>query len=280
MFQPQLGLKGSSDRQQIDDRLVHHPHVYEFFTAARDFTPEGYRHLARAIQYVQSQGIKNIVLHHPMTFHGYHSDVVAPEKEYPDLYRFIETTTEQLIRLADDYHVQVLVHGGYSGDQVKHMVALYPSVESARQAVYQRLDRFTRAGRDQIMFENSIAPVFAYGDPDEEDEILSHHYRLAFDISHCFIGLHGDNRGLQASLKHLAPAVVHYHLVDSMGLTHDSLTLGTGKVDWAPVLPLLNPHATSIYEINLRDQSNCQEQLDSHTYLCQIARHLRKKEKN
>ena len=275
MFKPILGLKGSSTRVQIDDRLQHHPSVYEFFTAASDFTPDGYRHLYDAIQYVQSQGIHRIILHHPMKFGNHHSDVVAPERYYPDLYRFIETTTEQLIRLGHDLNVRVLVHGGYSGPEVEHMVNLYPSVEDARQAVYHRLDRFADEGGDQIMFENSIAPVFAYGHPDQEDEILAHHYRLAFDTSHCFIELHGDNTGLQHSLRHLAPAVVHYHLVDSMGQTHDSLQLGKGKIDWAPVLPLLNPAATSIYEINLHDQTNCKEQLASHEYLLDIYRQLK-----
>ena len=275
MFKPILGLKGSSTRVQIDDRLQHHPSVYEFFTAASDFTPDGYRHLYDAIQYVQSQGIHRIILHHPMKFGNHHSDVVAPERYYPDLYRFIETTTEQLIRLGHDLNVRVLVHGGYSGPEVEHMVNLYPSVEDARQAVYHRLDRFADEGGDQIMFENSIAPVFAYGHPDQEDEILAHHYRLAFDTSHCFLELPGDNTGLQRSLRHLAPAVVHYHLVDSMGQTHDSLQLGKGKIDWAPVLPLLNPAATSIYEINLHDQTNCKEQLASHEYLLDIYRQLK-----
>ena len=275
MFKPILGLKGSSTRVQIDDRLQHHPSVYEFFTAASDFTPDGYQHLYDAIQYVQSQGIHRIILHHPMKFGNHHSDVVAPERYYPDLYRFIETTTEQLIRLGHDLNVRVLVHGGYSGPEVEHMVNLYPSVEDARQAVYHRLDRFADEGGDQIMFENSIAPVFAYGHPDQEDEILAHHYLLAFDTSHCFIELHGDNTGLQRSLRHLAPAVVHYHLVDSMGQTHDSLQLGKGKIDWAPVLPLLNPAATSIYEINLHDQANCKEQLASHEYLLDIYRQLK-----
>lgn len=278
MFQPQLGLKGSSSREQIDDRLRYQPQVYEFFTAANDFTPEGYQHLREAIQYVQSRGVRHIVLHHPMSFGEYHADVVAPEKDYPELYRFIEETTTQLLRLADDLDVQVLVHGGYAGPTVEHMVALYPSVQAARDAVYQRLDRFARAGGDHIMFENSIAPVFAYGDPAQEDEILAHHYRLAFDTSHCFIELHGDNQGLQASLSHLAPDVVHYHLVDSLGQTHDSLTLGTGKIDWAGVLPRMNPQASSIYEINLHDQGNCQEQLASHAYLSRLAVQLTKQE--
>lgn len=274
MYSPLLGLKGSSNRQQIDDRLQFHPDVYEFYTDVNDFTPEGYRHLDEAVQYVQSKGITNIVIHHPMVFKQWHSEVVAPEKDFPELYRFIETSTEQLINLAKKRNIQVLVHGGYSGEEVQQMVDLYPNVEAARQAVYSRLDRFAKAGGDHIMFENSIAPVFAYGDPEQEDEILAHNYRLAFDTSHCFIEMHGDNKALQASLKHLRDHVVHYHLVDSMGQTHDSLQLGKGKIDWAPVLKLLNPKATSIYEINLKDQSNCREQVASHRYLTKIAQEL------
>lgn len=274
MYLPLLGLKGSSNRQQIDDRLQFHPDVYEFYTDVNDFTPEGYHHLDEAVQYVQSKGITNIVIHHPMVFKQWHSEVVAPEKDFPELYRFIETSTEQLINLAKKRNIQVLVHGGYAGEEVQQMVDLYPNVEAARQAVYSRLDRFAKAGGDHIMFENSIAPVFAYDHPEQEDEILAHNYRLAFDTSHCFIEMHGDNKTLQASLKHLRDHVVHYHLVDSMGQTHDSLQLGKGKIDWAPVLKLLNPKATSIYEINLKDQSNCREQVASHRYLTKIAQEL------
>lgn len=274
MNSPLLGLKGSSDRKQIDDRLQYHPDVYEFYTDATDFTSDGYRHLDEAVQYVQSKGIDKIVIHHPMVYRKWHSEVVAPEKNFPELYRFVESSTEQLIALAKKRDIQVLIHGGYAGKEVQDMVNLYPSVEDARQAVYKRLDRFAKAGGNHIMFENSIAPVFAYGHPKQEDEILSHHYRLAFDTSHCFIEMHGDNQALQASLKHLRDHVVHYHLVDSMGKTHDSLQLGKGKIDWAPVLKLLNPKATSIYEINLRDQQNCREQIESHRYLTSITKKL------
>ncbi|MBA2913908.1 TIM barrel protein [Limosilactobacillus frumenti] len=274
MFLPMLGLKGSSARQQIDDRLQYHPQVYEFYTNAADFTPEGIKHLDDAVQYVQSKGIKHIVIHHPMVYQQWHSEVVAPESAYPDLYRFIEKSTAALLKIADNRNIQILVHGGYSGDEVEEMIAHYPSLHEARQAVYKRLDRFAKDGGNHIMFENSIARVFAYGDPEQENEILSHHYRLAFDTSHCFIEMHGDNQALQKSLEHLKSSVVHYHLVDSMGLTHDSLQLGTGKIDWAPVLKRLNPKATSIYEINLHDQSNCKEQIASHHYLTAIAQKI------
>lgn len=66
MVMPMLGLKGSSDQRQIDDRLQYHPDVYEFYTSAADFTPEGYQQLDEAVQYVQAKGIQRIVIHHPM----------------------------------------------------------------------------------------------------------------------------------------------------------------------------------------------------------------------
>lgn len=263
---PLLGLKGSSDRTQIDDRLQYHPQVYEFFTSTADFTDQGYQHLADAIAYVKSKGVAHIVLHHPMQFQQWHTELVAPESQFPDLYRFVEESTMKLIRLAKDYDVQCLVHGSYA-KETQDFINCYTSLSAAQKAAYARMNRFQEAGGKHIMFENSISPVFSYGDPEVEDEILSHHYRLAFDTSHCFIYLHGDNQGLQASLKHLRPAVAHYHLVDSMGQHHDSLPLGTGKIDWQAVLPLLNPQATSIYEINLADNNNCAEQMASHHYL-------------
>lgn len=273
MYQPMLGLKGSASQSQIKDRLQYHPQVYEFFTAAQDISDEGLKRLADGIDQVKAAGVKHVVVHHPMKFHGRNTDVVAPERQYPELYAFIEDSTAKLLRVVIDHGAQLLVHGGYMGN-VPEYLPLYQDISAARQAVLERLDRFAKDGGNHIMFENSIAAVFCYGDPAQEDEILSHHYRLAFDTSHCFIAAHGSNNVLQASLKHLAPNVVHYHLVDSMGQTHDSLQLGKGKIDWAGVLPLLNPKATSIYEINLHNQEVCTEQVASHRYLSRVYQQL------
>lgn len=263
---PQLGLKGSSDMAQINDRLAYHPSTYEFFTQVSDFTPAGFNHLQQAVEYVKKAGVPHIVLHHPMQFKEWHTELIAPADHYPDLYQFVERSTKMLIQLAKDQDVQCLVHGSYA-NETQHFIDCYDSLDDARKASFERMDRFAELGGDHIMFENSISPIFSYGDPSMEEQILQHHYRLAFDTSHCFIYLHGDNKGLQASLKHLQPQIVHYHLVDSMGLTHDSLPLGEGKIDWRAVLPLLNPHASSIYEIALQDNDHCVEQLASHRYL-------------
>lgn len=82
MFLPQLGLKGSSQLDQIEDRLQYNPTIYEFYTNADDFTDEGYQRLYDAIQYVKDAGIKNIILHHPMKFRGSSFRSSGPEKQY------------------------------------------------------------------------------------------------------------------------------------------------------------------------------------------------------
>ena len=266
---PQLGLKGSRDIEQINDRLQYHPTTYEFYTDTSDFTQDGYKKLFDAVQYVQSQGVENIVIHHPMAYGQFHTELIAPENKFPQLYRFIKTSTEQLVRLSSDLNIQCLVHGSYA-NETQFFIHQYSSVEDAQKACFNRLDRFKKMGRDHIMFENSISPIFSYGEPSLEDEIIDHHYRLAFDTSHCFIYVHGDNEKLIASLNHLKPSIVHYHLVDSYGPQHDSLPLGTGKIDWSSVLPALNQTATSIYEINLKNNDDCREQLQSHHYLMNL----------
>ncbi len=41
------------------------------------------------------------------------------------------------------------------------------------------------------MFENSISPVFYYGDETLDAKILAHDYRLAFDTSHLLYQMAG-----------------------------------------------------------------------------------------
>lgn len=272
----QLGLKGSTDQSQYQDRLDYHPDVFEFFTQESDFTKEGLNHLREVIQIVQQQATPKIILHQPMRFQqNTYTELIAPEKQCPELYSFVEQSTIDLLQLAKDYDVQVLIHGAYLR-KTEMYIAMYPSFDDAQEAAFQRMDRFNEMGHDHIMFENSISPIFCYGDPVFENRILAHHYRLAFDTSHCFIAEHGDNDKLIASMKHLLDATVHYHLVDSLGKQHDSLVLGTGKINWSRILPILNQNskASWIYEINLKDPTKAKEQVESYRYMKKIAREL------
>lgn len=167
----------------------------------------------------------------------------------------------------------MLVHGSYELEEAE-LLEPFASIEDARQYLFSRMDHFCHIGKDYIMFENGISKLYSYGNPDFDRLLAQKAYPLAYDVSHAFIYLHGDNEALQQSLKTLKDHIVHYHLVDSLGQTHDSLTLGHGKIDWAKALPLFNETASSIYEINLKDLTNPVEQLESHAYLKQIAQNL------
>ena len=160
----------------------------------------------------------------------------------------------------------MLIHGSYSR-QTAEFLSLYPDLAHAEEYVFKRLDHFKDLGKEHVMFENSISPVFYYGDEALDAKILAHDYRLAFDTSHCFIKWQGDNAKLMTALARLKQNIVHYHLVDSLGQTHDSLELGKGKIAWENILPLLNEDATNIFEIVLKDQTNALEQVNSFKYL-------------
>ncbi|GAA3328841.1 hypothetical protein GCM10020331_074430 [Ectobacillus funiculus] len=61
---------------------------------------------------------------------------------------------------------------------------------------------------------------------------------LTIDVSHSFIALQGDNQSLEEHLERFHIFFASYfHLVDSMGLIHDALPLGTGRIDWRMVKP-------------------------------------------
>lgn len=264
-----LGLKAGTDPQQIADRLQYTPNVFEFYTAETDFTKDGLKRLDEAIEQVKDAGVTQIILHHPMRYRGDFTELLTLEQKMPDLYRFIEQSTLDLLQLAYDKDLQVLVHGSYSR-QTALFLEQFASLEEATAYSFKRLDHFHELGKEHIMFENSISPIFYYGDPILDEQILARGYRLAFDTSHCFIKWHGSNQKLLEALTRLSKKIVHYHLVDSLGEVHDSLELGKGKIAWQAVLPLLNEQATNIFEIVLHDQNNAQEQVASYKFLKQL----------
>ena len=265
----QLGLKASTNKNQIDDRLKYHPDVFEFHLTDQDFTSDGWQHLLKMVSYVSDQ-VPHIVFHHPMKWHDQRCELYTNPAINPALYRFVIQSAERLIKLAAQTNSYALVHGAYKS-ATSDIMTQWPTIETAQDAVFDAMSRLREIAPENVVFENGISPVYWYGDPTFEDRIIQADLPLAFDVSHAFISVQADNDALIASLKHLKPQVKHYHLVDSMGKDHDSLPLGTGLVDWQRVIGELNPAASRIYEINLADQGNCQEMMASHQYLTQIA---------
>ncbi len=264
----QLGLKSSSDEKQVESRLSHHPDVYEFYTSEKDFTTDGLNRLKEAILEVKME-TKQIILHHPMTYQKEFLELVVPQKLFPETYYFLEKSTNNLLQIAFDLDTQVLIHGSYELKN-KKMFDFYGNWEKANNHLFNELQRYSNLGKERIMFENSISPLFYFGDSNYDQQIFDANIQLAFDVSHSFIKFKGNNNILLESLRRLKDHIVHYHLVDSMGEIHDSLPLGQGKIDWLSVYSLLNTKATSIYEIDLVDMKNPLEQLQSHQYILDL----------
>ncbi|WP_219621084.1 hypothetical protein [Bacillus sp. UMB0893] len=95
---------------------------------------------------------------------------------------------------------------------------------------------------------------------------------MAYDISHAFISFKGDNRLLLEQIEKLDSYIQYFHVVDSKGQQHDGLQLGTGKINWEPILPFLM-NRPYIYEINLKDITAAVEMYESHLYLLHLSKH-------
>ena len=253
--------------EQINERLQYHPSVFEFYTDEHDMTKNGLTHLAEMIKYVQSTGVRDIVIHHPMAYDHHHNEVGVSALKDPDSYKFMMGSADALIELAIKLNVQVLIHGGYSDKEA--VINAFGNLKTARKVIFARLDYFQNLGGNHDVWKFHLTS-FDYGDEEIEKEVISHHYRLCYDISHGFIVMHGDNDKLVKSIERLAPQTVHYHFVDSMGEHHDSLQLGKGKIDWQRVMKVVNPKATNIYEIDLADQNDSREMRASHDYLTKL----------
>lgn len=267
-----LGLKASTDERQIRDRLQYHPDVFEFHLTEADFTASGWQHFLKMVAWVQSQ-VPTVVFHHPMRFRGQRNELAMNPTKYPARYDFLMTSSVKLMTLAKKVNATALIHGGYRVDTPGDYAG-WRDVAKAQDVALARMIAFAQEAPGHVVFENSMSPIFRYGDPVFEARLLRWRLPLAYDTSHAFITLHGDNERLIASLVNLKPLVRHYHLVDSMGQTHDSLPLGQGRIDWYRVLPQLNPNASRIYEIGLKNQFDCQEMIASHHYLEKVAAKL------
>ena len=260
----QLGLKASAQPAQLMNRLQYRPEVFEFFTSSADFQPERFKALKAAVKFVLANVTEKVIVHHPMSYQGTHLDQLLDPQRQPEAYQFLHASTDQLLDLANDLDVKILVHGGYGGTE---LLDQYPSVTAARTVVLSRLDELVRQANGHVMIENGITPSFMYGDPQLDEQLIQHHFPLVCDLSHVFIGLHGDMELTMLALKRLVPLIQHYHLVDSLGQQHDSLPLGRGLIDWQRVLPVLNSHATMIYEVPDETDATCANMLSSYHYL-------------
>lgn len=260
-----LGLKGAIENNQFLNR-INQPDiaVFEFHLNEDDLFGVKLQHLKEKIELMQSINVK-VFLHHPMTIHGEYLHVNNIDSKTAEYFLL---STRILVEICEEFDIYVVVHVNYGNAVTGN--ELIADKDSVIKTVSRMLMIDEKYGKGRILWENGIAGVGAYRkDFYLADAIAGTSLKLCFDISHAFISLNGDNDRLVQLMAYLEPNIVYYHVVDSMGETHDSLMIGDGRINFHQLHPFIFAK-DYIYEIGLSDLDNCKEMLVSHARLKSI----------
>lgn len=256
-----LGLKGAVQDSQFLERLEHEPDVLELHLVEDDLFGEKRQELERKIDYAQERGIQ-VVLHHPITYKGRRVNIIDTIPSYKLYY---DLSTHILAEIIEKFSIECVIHSNYGNipfneDKYKQEFNTWKD----------EIDKLNHLTKGRFLWENSCGGYFSGKNPTlYEDIVKPLGLNTCYDVSHAFISFYGDNKKLYEDMRKMENHARHYHVVDSMGELHDSLTLGEGKIDWKPLKDMI-VQKSYIYEIGLRDQENCKEMLDSHEYFKSI----------
>lgn len=256
-----LGLKCSYHSEQLYERLSYRPDIIELHLVDEDLFGQKRKQLEATISMLKTQGYE-VYLHHPAKYNGRFLNIIHPQQED---YLFYHLSTRILADICLAHSIKCVIHPHY-----------LPSDTSAinrenRDKIFREICRILEYGREAFLWENSIYGLFTAENPRWfEDFIEPLDLPLNYDISHAFISFKGNNTLLQEQIKKLDSYIKYFHVVDSEGQKHDSLTVGKGKINWKPILPFLMTRPY-IYEITLKDQTDAVEMIQSHLYLADLA---------
>lgn len=259
-----LGLKCSYRPEQLYERLGYRPDIIELHLLDEDLFGQKRQQLEAAISMLTTHGYE-VYLHHPTKYNGKFLNMIHPEQED---YLFFHLSTRILAEICLSHNIKCVIHPHY-----------LPSNESAinnenRDKLFHEISGILTYGREAFLWENSVVGVFTAENPDWfEDFIRPLHLPLTYDISHAFISFRGNNQLLIEQIRKLDSYIKYFHVVDSEGQKHDSMVVGTGRINWKPILPFLQ-NRPYIYEIILKDQTNAIEMLQSHHYLTELSEKL------
>jgi len=255
-----IHLKTNIYEESIQDRLKYQPEIVEFHLNEQDL--EDIPFLVSRIKQCKQKGIK-VYLHHPMKKGTQFLDILSEEKEIKEYYDWSTTVLAEICEQEDIYCV---IHANYAGT-----MSSVVTKENTKK-VKKRIQHFLKIkGGRRLLWEDSIEGVFSYQNPD----LLSHiieplNLSITVDISHSFIALKGDNQKLQQIVKKTAPYANYYHVVDSLGVEHDSLELGKGKVEWSEIISYLQDKPF-IFEIGLEPPyTDCTPMIKSGIYFKEL----------
>ncbi len=254
-----IRLKSAIHLRQLTDRLRHHPEILELQLFEQDLYQP--KRVANVIRMLKDKGI-TVYLHHPMRWRGEYVDILS---EDPDRRDYYDWSCAELGELCQRERVRCVVHAHYAHTECTR---LDPVRDSRR--LRERIEQIHDRAPDWFLWENTTQGLFSQENPYLVSEVVRPlALPLCMDISHAFIAVKGDNKELQQSIAEAYPYIAYYHVVDSQGQGHDSLSLGEGKVDWGAVLPFLRDK-DFIFEIGLENVEDCTPMVESARYLARL----------
>jgi sugar phosphate isomerase/epimerase len=242
--------------------LRYKPDIIELHLNEDDLFGDKRIQLENTISMLSSQGY-DVYLHHPSNYNGRYLDIINEQKED---YFFYHLSTRILADICSSHSIKCVIHPHYM------QTAASAINKENKDKMVEEIKQILSYGKDVFLWENSIEGIFTAQNPSWfEDFVQPLNLPVAYDISHAFISFRGNNRLLLEHIEKLDSFIQYFHVVDSEGLKHDGLKLGTGRIDWKPILPFLMSRQY-IYEIALKDITNAIEMYESHLYLVHLSK--------
>lgn len=254
-------LKTSLHPQQIDNRLLYNPEIIELHLKEENlYKPE---EILENIHALKSKGVR-VYLHHPTTYKGKYLDIISSDCKMRDFY---DWSSKELAAICKKENIKCIIHCHYVRSESSDF-----GDQAARDETRKRIEEILRINDQCFLWEDSIKGIFSAENPFLLSEIIKPlNLPLNIDISHTFIALKGDNQRLQKNLESFHGFANYFHLVDSMGQSHDALPLGKGNIDWTMVKPYVEKK-DFVFEIDLRSSNflDCGLMIESVEYFNRI----------
>lgn len=257
-----IHLKCSTDRGQLEDRLVYRPQIVEIQLFERDIASP--KLIMETIKRLKENDVK-VILHQPMKVNGKFLDILSNDLEVHHFYR---RSCEILNEICYSEEIFCVVHPHYEiGDSGRIDTANTMLLRDRSKDLRNEIAGIRDITCDRFLWENSTTGIFSGENPYWLSEIVQPmNLPLCYDISHAFMSFGGDNDKLEKNIIDTFPFTFHYHVVDSEGShVHDALSLGSGRIDWKRLKPYIIQR-DFIFEIELPEYNDCTPMIQSATY--------------
>jgi sugar phosphate isomerase/epimerase len=217
--------------------------------------------LLQTIRKLKQLGIK-VYLHQPITYKNKRLDIMSTDNEIIEYYQW---SCKRLSEICKQENVHCVVHAHYSKSESSYYEGLSNTLK-----MKERIERMIQTGEDYFLWENTTKGLFSFANPYLLSEIIQPlNLPLCFDVSHAFISFNGSNEKLKHIVNQVHKYIRYYHVVDSIGIRHDALSLGKGTIDWKSLKPYLL-QKDFIFEIGLKDWLDCTPMIQSADYFIKI----------